>query len=229
VEWEAGIDYRRSPVFPAAIYSGMLYLNLQGRDPQGCVPAGQADALAAGLRGKLLALRSPDEGEPLINDVYTCEQLFHGPAAAQAPDLLIDNYASGWSLQARSYTPSAGEVHNRYFVGPQGNYGWHSRVGVFVFHGPAFGRGPVAAHGHVLDVPATLLHLLGLAVPEDYDGRPLADSFRDGYLAAQPVRRGAGDGAAGQSGAARQAEGVGLSEAENSLLADHLRALGYLE
>jgi predicted AlkP superfamily phosphohydrolase/phosphomutase len=71
-------------------------------------------------------------------------------------------------------------------------HGWHSKEGVFVFAGADFRLGKMPKAGHVMDIPPTLLHLYGVPVPEDYDGRVLSELF-DSELRNKPVRYQPGD------------------------------------
>lgn len=55
----------------------------------------------------------------------------------------------------------------------------HSPFGVVVMHGPSFKQGEQVTGASLLDVAPTLLHLRGLAVGKDMNGRVLAEAFRE--------------------------------------------------
>jgi predicted AlkP superfamily phosphohydrolase/phosphomutase len=217
------VDYARSVVFPGSIYSGLLYFNVNGRDPAGVLRGDERASLAAELRGALEALRDPDSDEPLFPRVYEAAELYQGPYLDQAPDLIIDSYSGDWNIQTGRYTPTVEQPRNRYFLGNQREHGWHSREGIYVFSGQDFASRPTGGREDVLDIPATLLHLHGVAVPSDFDGRVLteklhADLLRDRPVTYQPA----------------MAAGLRLgqdaySAEEVDEITDHLRALGYIE
>ncbi len=100
----------------------------------------------------------------------------------------------------------------------------HGPPGVlFLAGGPIRTGGVVLEGAHVYDVFPTILHLLGLPVPEDVTGRVLTEAIEPSFLARFPVERVASLDALGAPvGAAhRSAE----SEAEEL---EKLRALGYI-
>jgi predicted AlkP superfamily phosphohydrolase/phosphomutase len=202
----------------------MLYLNIQGRDPEGLVSMTERAGLAAAIGSKLMQITTPGSTQPLFDRIYFSEEVYDGPLAAYAPDLILDGYASGWNIQTRPYTPVNETVHERYFVGDQGNHGWHSREGIYIFCGPAFAAGQTAIDGHVTDIPGTLLYLCGVPVPEDYDGRVLTEAMNPKFVDQRPVQYQSGSRLANNASG-----GADLLDDEAEELSAHLRALGYLE
>ena len=78
-------------------------------------------------------------------------------------------------------------------------------------------------NARLIDLAPTLLHLFGVAVPEDMDGHVLVDAFGSEFLAAHPVKSGA---ASGTSGDDRHS---GYTDEESAKVEERLQALGYLE
>lgn len=66
----------------------------------------------------------------------------------------------------------------------------HGPPGFYLMWGPPFAAGYTVADGHVYDLFPTLMHLLGLPVPEDAEGRVLTEAMEEGFLERSPVRRG---------------------------------------
>jgi predicted AlkP superfamily phosphohydrolase/phosphomutase len=225
VQYSDRIDYARSQVFPGSIYSGLIYLNLIGRNPNGIVSIQDRNSLLSEISAKLLDIEVPETGQRLFSNVYTSEQIYAGPLLDQSPDLVLDAYDSGWNIQTGKYNSVPEEALNGYFVkleGDKRDSGWHSKEGIFAFAGTDFNQelGPI--EGHVLDIPATLLHLYDVPVPEDYDGRVLSELFDSEYKD-KPVRYQPGDPPSIVS------EHEPYSSKESEMLVDQLRALGYLE
>jgi predicted AlkP superfamily phosphohydrolase/phosphomutase len=175
------------------------------------------------LGDALAEVLDPDTGEPLFASVHAAEDLYHGPALAYAPDVILDSYHKGWNIQTGRFTPVLEPSRHQYFVGNQREHGWHSREGICVFRGPSFNVGVPLMAGHVMDVPATLLHLYGVSLPDDYDGRVLTEVFAPEFIDRHPVTHQPGDAAAALPGDAV------YSSDEADEISGHLKALGYIE
>ena len=223
VRWSGRVDPRRSQVIPGSVFSGLLYLNVAGREPEGIVPAERRLALAEEVRDRLLDVQDPETGRPLFTRVHLREEIYAGPELERAPDLILDAYDTCWNIRTSRFVSLPGRAQAGYFYRESGtrDYGWHSREGVYLLSGPAFagpGRGEPAA---LADIPATLLHIYGVPIPTDWDGQVLLPLLSADRRAAQ---------VSFQEPAARAAAGEpGYSEADVEKLTEHLRALGYLD
>jgi hypothetical protein len=109
--------------------------------------------------------------------------------------------------------------------------GSHRPVGVFLAKGPGLRRGASAGELSILDVAPTLLHGLGLPVPEDLEGRVPAEAFE--AAAWKSVRRGQ---AAGVVASATEPPPAGalvpapsFGQAEEEAVMKRLQELGYIE
>ncbi|MGD2158173.1 MAG: alkaline phosphatase family protein [Anaerolineales bacterium] len=227
VHYSDRIDYTKSQVFPGSIYSGLIYLNLTGHNLDGINPIQDRESLLSEISEKLFEIEAPGTVKPLFSNIYTSDQIYSGSLLDQAPDLILDAYDSGWNVQTAKYNPVSEKKESGYFVKARNDKrdsGWHSKEGIFVFAGADFILGPVPIKGHVMDIPATLLHLYEVPVPEDYDGRVLSELF-DSALRNKPVQYQPGD----PISAVNEGERVSYSSGEEEVLVDHLRALGYLE
>jgi predicted AlkP superfamily phosphohydrolase/phosphomutase len=217
-------DYARTQVFPGSVYSGLLYFNLVGREPTGVVPPEERHELASQIASELRQIEEPETGQPLLAHVYTARELYTGSATEHGPELIIDSYDSGWGIQASKYVPTSEPMSDGYFVevGYQRDFGWHGRDGIFVFLGQDFQAGPAPCQGHVMDIPATLLHVYGVPIPEDYDGQVLTELMIS-EVGQKPIRYQPGDVETTSS------VDHSYSTEEEEELVNHLRALGYLD
>jgi predicted AlkP superfamily phosphohydrolase/phosphomutase len=217
------VDYRQTKLFPGSIYSGLLYFNVIGREPSGVLPVGDRGELAAEVASDLLVVREPGTGLPLFSNVYTGMDMYEGPALDFAPDLVLDSYDMGWNIRSTQYVPGLQHMHEGYFVSSvnRRDFGWHSRDGVFVFSGQDFIRGKAPDGAHVTDIASTLLHLYGIPVPVDYDGRVLLELMTPEHKQSELLT---------QSGDEDEIVLVNddLSFEDSEALKDHLKALGYL-
>jgi predicted AlkP superfamily phosphohydrolase/phosphomutase len=91
-------DWSKTRAYAVGLNS--LYLNLQGRESEGCVSADQGDILCEELREKLLALKGPDDKQA-IQQVSLQKEAFDGPMTEYGPDLLV-GYAPGYRASAQT-------------------------------------------------------------------------------------------------------------------------------
>ncbi|WP_267161613.1 alkaline phosphatase family protein [Halovenus salina] len=77
---------------------GRFYLNLEGREPRGCVPEDEYESTRAELKAALTELTGPD-GNPVVQRVETAEGAFRGSHDDIAPDLVAIPH-DGFDLKA---------------------------------------------------------------------------------------------------------------------------------
>lgn len=225
VKFSARPDFGRTALFPGSLYSGLLYFNLRGREGKGVLSTQGRSDLAAEIKAKLLQVKEPETGRPLFKNIFLSEELYRGPACKEAPDLILDAYGSRWNIRTRQPGARRGRQPQPFFITSdrQSDFGWHSREGIFIFCGSAFQTNSSGQRAVIMDVPSTLLHLYNVPVPEDWDGRVLRDLLSP-HLGEEALCRQSGD---------TELEGDlqrnGYANDEGAVLADHLRALGYLD
>lgn len=222
VQFDENIDYQKSRVHPGTSYAGLLYLNLN-HQPSGATPKSDERQFVDELIDQLSQLRDPVTGSPLIREIYTAQQLYQGPAADYGPDLILDvSDATCNVLTNFRRGATKEEKKSDYYVLDGREFGRHSNDGIFVFSGPDFNRGPTSAPGTVLDLPATLLHLYEVPIPEDYDGSVLTQVMAPQFLEAHPIRSQPGDDETFDLWQLEQ------TSDETDELLSHLQALGYI-
>jgi predicted AlkP superfamily phosphohydrolase/phosphomutase len=168
------IDWSRTRAYAQGNF-GQIFLNLKGRQPSGCVEPADAPALLRDLKAELLAIPHPETGEPLVEHVYEREELYHGPHAAASPDLTV--VLTDWryrTIGLHDFTT------NKVITPSFGPTGDHRLDGILIAAGPAFQTGAEPQGAALLDVAPTVLHLLGVPVPQDMDGRVLSELFEPG-------------------------------------------------
>lgn len=92
------VDWSQSQAYAVGLNS--IYLNLADREGQGCVQAGQKEALRSRLREDLLTWRGPD-GSPVLRQVWFQEQAFSGSLSEYGPDLVV-GFAPGYRASAQT-------------------------------------------------------------------------------------------------------------------------------
>lgn len=154
---------------------GGIRLNLKGREPEGGLEPGAAEATLVDLERRLAQLRVPGTERPLVVRTWRRGQLYAGPYEDLISDLLFETDASV-AVRPVPHT-AAFEAHEPRFPD-------HTRAGIFVAAGPGLVAVSERGRASILDVGPTVLHLLGHAVYAESEGRVLADLLIDGA----PVR-----------------------------------------
>jgi predicted AlkP superfamily phosphohydrolase/phosphomutase len=162
------IDWSKTRAYSQGNF-GQIFLNLKGRQPQGCVDPADARSLLDDLKAGLIAIPHPEGGAPLVERVYEREELYHGPQTALAPDLTV--VLRDW----RYRTIGLHDFTTHRMIAPAfGPTGDHRMEGMFAALGSAFRAGAMLHDdANLLDLAPTVLHLLGIPVPSDMDGRVL--------------------------------------------------------
>jgi predicted AlkP superfamily phosphohydrolase/phosphomutase len=91
------IDWKGTRAYSVGL--GFIYLNLEGREPRGIVDPGEADALLAEIKEKLLAATDED-GSHFVKDVYLTEEHHSGSALSIEPEIVLGfapPYRVGWA------------------------------------------------------------------------------------------------------------------------------------
>jgi predicted AlkP superfamily phosphohydrolase/phosphomutase len=210
----AAIDWGRTRAFASPIPQQGVFINLEGRERFGIVPATERDATVRDLVGRFTSLRGPD-GAPVTDVVHTADEVFSGDALEGAPDVMP-------VLRDHRFELDDEVFHRDPFTDlshlPRGV---HHPDGIVVVAGP--GTSPRAdLSASVLDVTPTLLYAAGLGVPEGLDGSVMTDAFDAAHLENNPVATTA------PLSSKVTDESSPYSEEEEALIEESLRGLGYL-
>jgi predicted AlkP superfamily phosphohydrolase/phosphomutase len=163
------IDWSRTRAYAQGNF-GQIFLNLKGRQPHGCVAPEDVRPLLEDLKAALRVISHPETGEPLVEHVYERDELYQGPHAELAPDLTV--VLTDW----RYRTIGLHDFTTHRVISPAfGPTGDHRMEGILVAAGAAFRAGAVPRRAELLDIAPTVLHLLGIPVPGDMDGRVLME------------------------------------------------------
>lgn len=173
LKWlNADIDWSRTKAFPIHNNNeGFVRLNLIGREPRGIVAPGAAyEELLALLADELAGLVNPANGRT-AGRVSLIDALFPGSERPHLPDLVISWDESARVLD-RLQGPRAGLVCGKCGYDTPAYYtGNHRPVAFLAAAGAGVAAGARIEGGHILDVPATVLALLGVDPPAHFEGR----------------------------------------------------------
>ena len=167
------VEWSESLVFSYGNY-GQFFLNLKGREPQGKVERDpEYDRLVSELVAKLKELRDPKTGRILFDIVYTKDQIYSGPFFESAPDIVF--FDSTMTYRAHRLF----EFGSKNMIAPDPIYsGSHRMDGIFIGGGPDIVQNENISEARLIDLAPTILHMLGLAIPSDVDGKVLTNTFR---------------------------------------------------
>jgi predicted AlkP superfamily phosphohydrolase/phosphomutase len=218
------VDWSRTLAYSIG-HVGQIYVNVKGREPEGIVePGPEYEAVRQQVTEVLQKLRHPESGQPLTDQVIPGDRVCHGPCSHRGPDLhvVLDGY------RAISFPLFATDNH---IVTRQirGDSGCHRLHGILIAWGSGI-RSKLQLRikgARILDLAPTVLHLMGLPVPEDMDGRVLTEALST----SRPVELRRADSTSSEGTALDQTgqeAQAGLSEEETAEVEERLRALGYL-
>ena len=212
------IDWTRTKAYAYGARDD-LWINLQGREPGGIVPPEEYEALRDEIIEKLHASRAVLDHEPVLEEAIKREDVYHGPNLHKSPDIII-RWKTTRVIRG-IYLPQPGkEPPPVPPLSPNLNNGGHRLHGIFVMAGDGVREGHRFDEGILWDLAPTILHYLGVPVPDDMDGRVLAESFDADWLAEHPVTFSAGTGESGQ--------GADYDSEAQALIDERLRGLGYV-
>jgi len=211
----ADVDWARTKAFSMGNF-GQVYLNVQGQRPQGIVTADEYEALRDQIAEAALALRDPVDGSRVVQQVYKREEIFHGASIDRMPDLLLH------TDRARYVSFGHADFGSNRVIEPSvGQTGHHHMVGVLALNGPEVRPGLVMEEASILDLAPTILHYMGLAVPDYMDGEVLVQAFSEELNHANPVRY-------SDDGYGVLNEDTGYASGEEEVVMEKLRDMGYV-
>jgi predicted AlkP superfamily phosphohydrolase/phosphomutase len=221
------IDWEKTRAYSLGSY-GNIYINLKNRDPDGVVNEGvEYEALRDGIASRLMELKDPVTGQKVVKSVFRREEIYRGPYVSRAADLLVQWSDAGYhSVQRFGKSEDAVFSDQLHFHLTNMRFTGHHRMeGIFIITGKGVRRNGVIHGARITDLAPTVLYCLGLAVPNDMDGRVIRQAFLPEYLEQNPIRF----GEVSDEGT-REVERVsGYSAEESERIAERLRNLGYIE
>ena len=161
------IDWSNTTAF--SLSTQQIYVNSKERFIKGKLDKGCQNSLIDELRNKLLLLKDPDTDLPIVDTVYSNEELYWGRHSSEGPDLVVvpqpDYYIS------QSFKPEIVTMEER---------AYHSKDGIIFMSGPRIKHKHELSDPNVVDVAPTILHVLGREVPGQMDGVVLVNAFIEG-------------------------------------------------
>lgn len=138
---------------------GRIYINLKGREPNGCVePGNDYEQLRNTLISKLTELKDPVTKTNIIDRIHRREEIYQGKFFNRAPDLVIEP-KHGYDLK--------GAISKESLLSKGVFSGMHTYDDAFVY----INHKIITNHSlEITDVTATILNSLDIPIPDDMDG-----------------------------------------------------------
>jgi predicted AlkP superfamily phosphohydrolase/phosphomutase len=212
VDWSATTAYSSG-------YNGQIYLNVQGRDPQGVVaPGDEYESVRQMLIDRLHTWIDPADGKPVVSAVYKKEELYHGPFLTDAPDLLILMRDGGYITHGGYEFSPDGRIFSEPLTHQSGS---HRLNGLLLAEGPMI-RHTDKLVAEIHDVAPTILYTLGATIPDDLDGHIIQSLFNEDYYSTHPIKK-TGEVLTSDT------EPLDWSAEDEKEVIERLRQLGYLQ
>ena len=211
------VDWSRTKAYTLGGNMTGIYINLRGREPEGCVePGAEYEALRDEIIARLADLRDEETGVQVATRIYRREVLYTGPYLERAPDVVFETHDERYvGFGGQEFTANVVLAPSRLFNG------CHRREGMVVLAGQPIRPGVRSGPHDIIDLAPTILYLLGYPVSADMDGRVMTEALTDDYLAKHPVR-------VATSAWKAADEETGFSQLEEAEITERLRELGYL-
>jgi predicted AlkP superfamily phosphohydrolase/phosphomutase len=200
---------------------GIQIILQQGTPPREGRSLKEYEDFRHSLIQQLLELRDPKTNQPIVLEAYRREEVYKGIYTQNAPDIIFK--------MATAYRGEKGLLSKSLVTEkPEGISLWtgtHRQEGIVILSGPNISPGKIPFTPQIQDLTPTILYLLGIAIPEDMDGRVIEEAIEPSYLVQNkieytkpmaPEKRSPGEVT------------TGFSEEEMEKVRRRLESLGYL-
>jgi len=224
VDWVSTKAYSRENT-PA------IFINLKGREPNGIIdPEDEYFTIRETIVRKLKSLLCPETGEKIVDHVFLREEVYWGEEINKAPDIIFK-----WKDHRYIHRPS-NPYSQSGFIKILGNKeiniselfyrpsGIHRDEGILIAFGPGVRTEQRLSKAKLMDMAPTLIHALGLPVPDDMDGEVLIPIFEEKFLKNMPVTYSKKDDRPHFEGTKKI-----YDTDEEHVIEDRLKGLGYID
>ena len=162
----AGTSWARTKAYGLGLNG--LYLNLKGREAEGIVEPGEAEALLREIASRLESFTDPATGEKVIHKAHLGQDIYSGPADPNRPDLVI-GFNRGYRISWRS---PLGRVPKDILEDNTQKWSGDHMGAAELLPGIVLANRPIKAESPALiDLTASVLDVFGIEPPKDMIGR----------------------------------------------------------
>lgn len=181
------IDWSKTKAFTCSFY-GQIYINLNGREPNGIVKQGtEYDDLVKFIIHKLKELKDPVTGKKIVKEASRKEDVYQGSSLSIAPDIIcfLNDYSYHFCPIYHFYLENDSIICNidqdaiarDFRLQDRSFFADHSPDGILVTCGSCIRKKHTVYNASVMDITPTILHIFHCPVPSDMDGMILKDIF----------------------------------------------------
>jgi predicted AlkP superfamily phosphohydrolase/phosphomutase len=165
----AGTDWSRTKAYGLGLNA--LYLNRRGREAEGIVaPGAETENLIDELCRKLEEYKDPKTGQNVVLKAYKSKDVYQGPAAADAPDIIV-GYNRGCRI---SFGSPLGRIPREVMEDNTAKWSGDHMGAAETLPGILLTNRPVRAESPALtDLTATIADIFGAEKPKDYIGKSI--------------------------------------------------------
>lgn len=158
------VDWSRTRAWSTGGYYGRIFMNVQGREPQGIIPQAEYKTIRAELAEQLKAIPGA-QGEALQTSVFFPEDIYQ-QVNGVAPDMIVYFGALHWRTAGTLGYGQHFTLEND--TGPDDAN--HSPEGMFILHEPGRkGSGNISGQ-QLMNIAPTLLNRFKLPIPAEMQG-----------------------------------------------------------
>jgi predicted AlkP superfamily phosphohydrolase/phosphomutase len=180
-------------------------------------PGREYRAVRDEITSKLKELRDPLSGALIGGEVYTKEEVYHGPHLEDAPDIVF-------LPMERNYLASVlmGFTTRTWIMDNPALFGNHRMDGLVIAQGRHLRKGRTIEGARIIDLAPTVLYLLEEKIPNDMDGRVLTGMLTEEFVRTHAM--------AWTEPGEQQVTGTpaALSREDEETIIERLKGLGYL-
>lgn len=174
-----GTDWSATKAFNLlADLQGYIRINLKGREKDGIIEPGEEyNQLCDKIINGLKTFRDLDTQESVVESIERTDSLYNkGKGFNNLPDLIVKWKLKPVANYKKIHSSQYGEIEMPIpgfnFDGRSGN---HRPEGFLLAVGKNIKKNSVFEKKHIVDLAPTILHLLGISIPENFDGKVLTE------------------------------------------------------
>lgn len=158
------IDWNKTRAWSSGGYYARIFMNVQGREPNGIIAPADYERERDELARRLIAIPGP-HGQNIGTRVFKPEEIYQ-QVNNVAPDLIVYFGDLAWRSVGSLGLDSIYTFEND--TGPDDAN--HAQQGMFILYDPARDLGGRRLQAQIMDVAPTVLHYLGEPIPADMQG-----------------------------------------------------------
>ncbi len=162
---KADVDWDKTLAWGEGGYHANIYMNVKGREPSGVIPPAEYERVRSELVEKLEAL-TDEQGKNIGTKVFKPREIYK-ECRGIPPDLIVHLGNLHWRSIGTVGHPAIWSLDDD--TGPDDAN--HAQHGIFIMSPHPERKGSKITSLHLMDCAPTILHLLGLPVPRDMQGK----------------------------------------------------------